>query len=105
MYLYLDDGESLEPNATKLISFAAQIAQGGNVTLHVSADGEYDGLDTALGNVTVLGVSQNYTTATVNGEEVGQVSFNETSGIVLVAGLDEVMGGAAWGTAWNITIS
>lgn len=102
--LYLDDGESIEQNTTKLVSLSAEMPQDASITLRVNIEGDYEGLDTPLGNVTILGVTQNLTTASINGEQAGRVSFNSSSNSLLVSGLDEALNGAAWARSFNLTI-
>ena len=94
----------MEPNATKLVTLTAAVASTGNLSLQVEIEGDFDGLDTPLGNVTFLDVPQNKTTASINGEEVGKVSHNATSNSVLVSGLDQALNGKAWGTGFTLTV-
>jgi alpha-glucosidase len=103
--VYLDDGESLEQNATKLVRFAAQSTQESRVTLQVVVEGDYDGLDTPLQEITVLGLQRPFSTLTINDQQAGQVSWNKTSGSVMVTDLTGSLGGKAWGRSFNVSIS
>ncbi|RMZ81934.1 hypothetical protein DV736_g6646, partial [Chaetothyriales sp. CBS 134916] len=105
--LYLDDGESIAPNATKTVSFAAT-----GLHLTVSVAGNYSGLDdTPLGNVTFLGVTKQPAnlSAVLNGKPVGKAVWNSSSGTVFVGGGDQSHGHAplsktAWRQDWSLTV-
>lgn len=94
--LYLDDGESIAPNASLSVAFVAEAGR-----LHASAVGEWrDG--NALANVTVLGVAEEPANVTLNGVEVGSKSkaWNGTSGVLEVTGLDGILKGGTWDEDW-----
>ncbi|KAF4301915.1 putative alpha-glucosidase protein [Botryosphaeria dothidea] len=95
--LYLDDGESLTPNATLSVAFVAEEGE-----LSASAVGTYkDG--NALANVTVLGVETEPKGVSLNGVDVGtKWDWNATSGVLSVTGLDGVVEGGAWDADWTL---
>ena len=103
--LYLDDGVSITPNATKMVTMAAMMS-GGAVTLNVTVDGTYAGLDTPLGNVTVLGIAKKPQSLAVmlNGMMSGNATYNATSGSLFVGSLGSANNGAAWGKSWSMSI-
>ncbi|OAL47292.1 hypothetical protein IQ07DRAFT_545410 [Pyrenochaeta sp. DS3sAY3a] len=97
--LYIDDGESLEPEATLNIEFAAMQGQ-----LKVDVQGEYKDTN-VLGTVTVLGVQGAVGQVKLNGEgiESAKVEFNQTSGVLKLSGLSELTSGGAWQGAWTLS--
>ncbi|KAK5084792.1 hypothetical protein LTR05_005871 [Lithohypha guttulata] len=117
--LYLDDGVSIEPSATKLVTFGAQAAvseiNGQNVTkirLDVFVEGSYTGLDLPIANITVLGVNAPPAgkDVLINGNVVNgrgttaamdYVAENEK---IVIRGLRSVLGGHAWRSGWSLTI-
>ena len=104
--LYLDDGESVNPNATKTVGMDATFYQGrGTVNVYVS--GEYTGLDTPLANVTILGVTQAPAdgSVSINNQPVAKSVWNETSQSLFVGELQGVLGGKAWADSWAITFT
>ena len=102
--LYLDDGESISPNATKSIDFSSFTYEG-RATINVGIVGSYEGLDTPLANVTILGVTKapENGTVTINGKQVGMSVYDEKTQSLFAGDLQEVMGGNAWGDSWSIT--
>jgi alpha-glucosidase len=103
--VYLDDGESITPNATKTVNLAASLSNG-RISLNVTVDGSYTGLDTPLANVTVLGVTQQPRDGqvSVNGRQVAKSMWNSTSESLFVGDLQNTLGGKAWGTGWEMVI-
>ena len=99
--VYLDDGESIKPNATKVVSLSAKGLQ-----LNATIQGNYPGLDTALGNVTFLGVKSrpNNLQAMLNGMAVGNATYNETSGSVFVTGMNGMLAVKAWSGNWMLSV-
>ncbi|KAK5054397.1 hypothetical protein LTR84_001287 [Exophiala bonariae] len=100
--LYLDDGESVAPNATKSVTLTSF----GSGLLSVTVDGAYDGLDLPLANVTFLGVREKPADLAVkiNGVVVGESVFDEKSGTLSVTGLEGALGGKVWGGSWNLSL-
>ncbi|KAI1137277.1 glycoside hydrolase family 31 protein [Hypoxylon sp. FL0543] len=99
--LYLDDGESLVPNATTWVDFTVK-----NSTLTATPSGNF--VDTnALGNVTVMGASGPISSVKLNGKEIHASSWNlHTSNNVLkITGLDSWMADGAWSEEWTLSWS
>ena len=103
--LYLDDGESIHPNATKMVSMKAARSMG-RVSLNVTVEGGYTGLDTPLGNVTILGVTQAPLdgSVSINGRQLAKSMWNETNKSLFVGSLQRTLGGKAWGASWSMTV-
>lgn len=98
--LYLDDGESVQPNATKLVHLSA--AQG---SLNVTVSGSYTGLDLPLANITILGVTQAppSNVVRINGAVVANSTYNATSKSLFIGGLENALGGKVWGGNWTLS--
>ncbi|PWY87204.1 extracellular alpha-glucosidase aglu [Aspergillus sclerotioniger CBS 115572] len=94
--LYLDDGESISPNATLHVDFTVSQS-----SLRSSARGRWQERN-PLANVTVLGVSQEPSAVTLNGQRVsaGSVKYNATSQVLFVGGLQNLTAGGAWAKNW-----
>ncbi|KAI0505593.1 glycoside hydrolase family 31 protein [Xylaria bambusicola] len=100
--LYLDDGESLEPEATAWITFSVSKS-----SLTVTRSGTYDGDKNPLGYVTILGVEG----------EVHEVAFGDAkldsetwhldagTGVLKVEGLDAFTAKGAWTSNWTLSWS
>ncbi|KIY02219.1 uncharacterized protein Z520_02357 [Fonsecaea multimorphosa CBS 102226] len=105
--LYLDDGESLTPNATKTVTLTGSRNGNGRWSLNVTVSGSYTGLDLPLANVTFLGVqtAPANTSVTVNGHNIANATYNAASKILSVTGLDHInaLGGKVWGGNWTLT--
>ncbi len=102
--LYLDDGESVNPNATKTVGMDATFYQGrGTVNVYVS--GSYEGLDTPLANVTILGFPQppRDGLVSINNQQVARSVWNATSQSLFVGELQGALEGKAWSDSWAIT--
>jgi alpha-glucosidase len=96
--IYIDDGESVTPNATLLVDLTAS-----NGTLYASARGLYQDTN-ALANVTVLGVASEPRSVTLNGQKVSRgVAYNGTSRVLSVKGLQSATSGGAWAQAWTLS--
>jgi alpha-glucosidase len=93
--LYIDDGESVTPNATKLVQFKASSG-----SLSAFATGSW--VDTnPLANITILGLASQPSSLTLNGSPVSSgVEFNSTSGVLKVTGLNDATKGGAWAQDW-----
>lgn len=98
--LYLDDGESLNPNATKMVTMSYA-----NGTLNVSVSGTYSGLDLPLANITILGVQEKPSCSEVriNAEIVGSSHYDACSKTLSIHGLQGALGGKAWGANWTLS--
>ena len=92
--LYVDDGESVTPNATLFVQFTAS----GN-RLFASARGIYNDTN-PLANVTVLGVQESVSNVTLNGVNVEGVRYNDTTKGLVVTGLGSLTSGGAWSADW-----
>lgn len=115
--VYLDDGESLVQESTKVVGLAASANAGnGSFELVVSVEGAYAGLDTPLGNVTVLGwdgagaSKKEAFTVQIDGMQTGSAVYDQTSGSLFVGGLEgAALRGSAWGGGggggWRMTVS
>ena len=97
--LYVDDGESIEPSDTLDISFAAMKGQ-----LKVSVKGGYKDTN-AMGNVTILGVSGGVGQVKLSGTTIDadKLSYNSTSSVLKVTGLNDLTKGGAWQGDWTLT--
>jgi len=96
--LYVDDGESLAPNATLFVEFTA-----GAGKLSASASGEWVDSN-PLANITMLGLSSAPSNLTLNGSPVSSgVDFNATSGVLKVTGLANATSGGAWADDWVLS--
>lgn len=97
--LYVDDGISLEPNATLSIQFAATDGQ-----LKANVTGDYADSN-ALGNVTVLGVFDGCGSIKLNGETVDEskVDYDGDAGVLKLTGLNDLTRGGAWKGSWTLS--
>jgi alpha-glucosidase len=97
--LYVDDGESLEPESCLDINFAAMDGQ-----LKADVQGEFHDAN-ALANVTVLGVSNAVGQVKLNGETVdaSNVDYNHTSGVLKLTGLNDLTASGAWQASWTLS--
>ena len=93
--LYVDDGQSLKPNATLEVEFV--VADG---VLYASTEGTYVDSN-ALANVTVLGVSAAPGTVTLNGQSVqSHASYNSINRVLRLTGLNNFTSSGAWAQNW-----
>lgn len=96
--LYVDDGESIVQNSTLFVDFTA-----GNGTLYASSRGLYADKN-ALANVTIMGVQSQPSSVKLNGQTVGQgFSYNSTSKVLAVTGLQNATSSGAWAKDWTLT--
>ncbi|KAJ9652066.1 hypothetical protein H2198_008690 [Neophaeococcomyces mojaviensis] len=108
--LYLDDGASITPNATKIVTMEAQLGIDSGVSrlrIDVDVDGEFTGLDLPLGNVTVLGVPEAPANMSVwvDGEEVDAfIEYCPVGKKLVVSGLQHVLNGRVWAKKWSLTM-
>jgi alpha-glucosidase len=99
--LYLDDGYSLEPNATTMVTFSVS-----NGALSASVSGNY--VDTnPLANATIWGLAQEPNSVKLNGQDVGasNVAWNATSMALSVTGLNGLTSSGAWAGNWSLSWS
>ena len=106
--LYLDDGESINPNATKMVNLSAGQSMG-RISLNVTVEGSYSGLNTPLANVTILGVKQapKQGSVSINGKQVQDLksTYNATSQSLFVGMLQNRLSGKAWGQSFSMTFT
>ncbi|KAL4872901.1 hypothetical protein BDV12DRAFT_112743 [Aspergillus spectabilis] len=93
--LYIDDGESINPDATLNLEFAVSQS-----SLRVSAQGDWKETN-PLANVTILGVSEEPASVTFNEQEVS-VDYDVSSHVLFVTGLEKVTIDGAWGQDWTV---
>ena len=97
--LYLDDGESIEPQETLWVDFTATRG-----SLYASARGTYKDSN-ALANVTVLGV-ESRGKVTLNGKALSSgVEYDGKNRILKVMGLNNVTSTGAWTQDWVLSWS
>lgn len=94
--LYVDDGESVAPNATLLVDFTVARSK-----LYASARGTYVDSN-ALANVTVLGVQSRPGNVTFNGRGVG-FEYNATTKVLSCKGLQDCTSTGAWSSDWVLS--
>lgn len=101
--LYLDDGESLVQDATKTVDFSVVPSTSGAV-LYANVSGEYADTN-ALANVTVLGVASQPSAVSLNGTPLParSISWNASSGVVSVTGLQNMTSNGAWAGSWTLS--
>ena len=98
-YLYLDDGESIMPNATKQVSLAVAA---NTTSLTASVTGTFqDGVP--LANVTVMGLAAAPRgNVSLNGQSVGSAAYDAASQLFKVTGLESATAGGAWAADWTL---
>ncbi|CAL5865810.1 uncharacterized protein PFLUO_LOCUS16 [Penicillium psychrofluorescens] len=94
--LYIDDGESLFPDATLSVEFEAFQS-----SLRASAKGEWKEPQ-SLANVTVLGLTHQPGEVTFNGQKVpaSSVQYNAHSRVLSVRDLQDLTSAGAWNKEW-----
>lgn len=94
--LYVDDGESITPPASLHVDFVAS-----NSTLFATGRGAFKDTN-PLANVTVLGVPAAPSAVTLNNETVPSesVTYNSTSKVLVVNGLQSLTRDGAWSSDW-----
>jgi alpha-glucosidase len=96
--VYLDDGVSVEPNATKLVKFDAAES-----SITASVEGSYmDG--NALSNITIMGLATEpaSTIVTLNGKNVAKGVYNAGSRTFFIGDLDSATSLGAWANDWTL---
>ncbi|KIX07926.1 uncharacterized protein Z518_02580 [Rhinocladiella mackenziei CBS 650.93] len=98
--LYLDDGESLTPNATKIVTMTAAMG-----SLNVTVSGNYTGLDLPLANITILGVQTKPASSAVriNGLTVANSIYDSDTKTLFIGPLQNVLGGKIWSGNWTLS--
>ncbi|KAF1810721.1 family 31 glycosyl hydrolase [Eremomyces bilateralis CBS 781.70] len=98
--LYIDDGESLEPESSLMVTFDARGSR-----LQVRSHGQFvDG--NPLANVTIMGVSQAPREVKRNGKALDKLwEFDSRGHILKVTGLQELTKGGAWSDDWELVWS
>jgi alpha-glucosidase len=104
--LYLDDGESLAPNSTKLVSLTSSSASNGTLSINVAVSGNFTGLDLPLANVTFLGVQSapSDNGVSINGQSVGNGTYNAAAKTFSITNLANALGGKAWSGNWTLSV-
>lgn len=114
--LYLDDGASLAPNATKTITLAARVelarTKGGHHVSRLQLDvvvveGCYAGLDLPLANITVLGVAAPPASRDVriDSELVDcDVEYHLETRRLVISNLRGALQGEVWARNWSLTM-
>ena len=99
--LYLDDGESRTPKATKLVTLSST----GPGHLNVSVTGDYAGLDLPLANITFLGVrsAPRESVLRINGQLVGNGSYDADAKTLFIGDLIGAFGGNVWAQDWSLS--
>lgn len=95
--LYLDDGESVAPNATRIVDIT--VVHG---SLYASTRGLFQDTN-PLANVTILGVPQQPSNATFNGQELQNVAYDSETQVVKITGLRNLTSSGAWAQDWTLT--
>jgi len=93
--LYVDDGESVTPNATLWVDFSMT----GN-SLYASARGEYVDSN-PLANITIMGVSSAVSNLTLNGASLTSGwTYDSESKVLEIKGLNNATASGAWASDW-----
>ena len=94
--LYLDDGESIDPESTLTVNFEASRSR-----LRATAQGTWQESN-PLGSVTVMGVRKVPRTVTLNGTPVpvDAMLYDTDSGTLSLSGLEKLTEKGAWGKGW-----
>ena len=93
--LYLDDGESVTPNATLYVEFVASAN-----TLYASGRGSFVDKN-SLANVTILGVQSPATSVSLNNVGITSgVDYDEERKVLTINGLESATTDGAWSADW-----
>lgn len=100
--LYLDDGESVTPNATRSVDLSA-----GGGALTATGTGDFMDDKNALANVTVLGLDKAPGSVTLNGDALpsSSVAYDDTAKILSITSLDDLTKDGAWNADWTLSWS
>ncbi|KAL7620180.1 hypothetical protein AAE478_009173 [Parahypoxylon ruwenzoriense] len=99
--LYIDDGESLVPNATTWVDFTVA-----DSSLKTTPRGNF--VDTnMLGNVTILGAQSPVSRVELNGKEIHAEtwSLQSSDSVLKITNLDSLTTGGAWNEEWTLSWS
>lgn len=95
--LYVDDGESLVPDATLWVDYSLT-----NSALYASGRGKYVDSN-PLANVTVLGVNRTVSNVTLNGKSIDSGwTYDSTTRVLAIQGLSNSTSSGAWSSDWII---
>jgi alpha-glucosidase len=94
--LYIDDGESLEPEETLFVTFTA-----GEGSLKAEVKGTYKDTN-PLANVTIMGVDS-IGRVKLNGRSVANVDYSEDTRVLRLTGLQNATAGGAWKNSWTLS--
>lgn len=99
--LYVDDGESVAPNATLHVDFTLS-----ENSLDVSTRGSYSDTN-ALANITVMGLARAPTNVLFNGGSAwaGGVAWEGSDMVAVFSGFHDVTAAGAWSNDWTLTWS
>ncbi|KAL2882880.1 hypothetical protein SGCOL_001570 [Colletotrichum sp. CLE4] len=99
--LYVDDGESLEQEATLTVELSSS-----DKSLKATPSGEFKESN-PLGNVTVLGVQSDVSTVSLNEKALDGAnwSFDSNSRVLHITGLQSLTSAGAWSSSWELTWS
>ncbi|RDW89244.1 (trans)glycosidase-1 [Coleophoma cylindrospora] len=93
--LYVDDGESLAPNATLFVEFTLA-----NKALYATGRGIFQDTN-PLANVTIMGVGEGVSNVTLNGDQLASGwTWNETSQVLEIKELMNSTASGAWSSDW-----
>ncbi|CAK7263498.1 hypothetical protein SEPCBS57363_000589 [Sporothrix epigloea] len=102
--LYLDDGESVKPNASTWVQFEAHP---GMLTARPSGNYTFGGNGSApaLANVTVMGVTVPPSTVVWEGKKLAssQWTYGDKTKLLQVTGLENRTSSGAWNSTWRLT--
>ncbi|KAL4993786.1 glycosyl hydrolases family 31-domain-containing protein [Aspergillus recurvatus] len=93
--LYLDDGESIQPETALYVKFRVSKS-----TLIVSSEGKWKEAN-PLANVTIFGVPDKPVSVTFNGQQV-PAEYDIQSRALFVTGLGRFTNDGAWGRDWTL---
>ncbi|CAN8101423.1 unnamed protein product [Discula destructiva] len=98
--LYLDDGESVAPNATTWVQLSAT-----NNSITAQPSGTYPDSN-SLGNVTVMGVRGTVSNVTLNGQAVNSGwSYDGDTEVLSLTGLNNLTSNGTWNSEWTLSWS
>ena len=96
--LYVDDGERIVQEATLLVDLTA--SEG---SLYASGRGLYKDTN-PLANVTIMGVSSEPSSVTLNGETINSgVAYDSSSKVLSLKGLQSATSSGAWAQDWTLS--
>nr|BAB43946.1 alpha-glucosidase [Schizosaccharomyces pombe] len=96
--LYLDDGVSIELNATLSVSFTFS-----DGVLSAVPTGSYE-VSQPLANVTILGLTESPSSITLNGQNVSSFQYSNDTEELLITGLQNITSSGAFANSWNLTL-